>query len=89
MVTLAARWPGPAAHAAVRGARQRMASAGWTIVQTPVAVGLAWYVAHSVLGEPEPFFAPMAAVLSLSAVTVLRGQRALQVLAPSRSGLPR
>jgi uncharacterized membrane protein YgaE (UPF0421/DUF939 family) len=58
-----------------------MANAGWTIVETPIAAGLAWYVAHDVLGHPEPFFAPMAAVLSLSVVKVLRGQRALQVIA--------
>jgi uncharacterized membrane protein YgaE (UPF0421/DUF939 family) len=64
-----------------------MASAGWTILETPIAVGLAWYVAHDLLGEPEPFFAPMAAVLSLSAVKVLRGQRALQVLAGVMLGI--
>ena len=66
--------------AAIRGARQRMAAAGRTIVQTPIAVGLAWYVAHNLLGHPEPFFAPTAAVLSLSAVKVLRSQRALQMI---------
>jgi uncharacterized membrane protein YgaE (UPF0421/DUF939 family) len=71
--------PGPVLAAAAR-ARQRIVSAGWTIVETPIAAGLAWYVAHNLLGDPEPFFAPMAAVLSLSAVKVLRGQRALQVL---------
>jgi len=72
---------------AVRGVRQRMALAGWTIVETPVAVALAWYVAHDLLGEPEPFFAPMAAVLSLSATKLLRGQRALQVLAGVTLGI--
>jgi uncharacterized membrane protein YgaE (UPF0421/DUF939 family) len=64
-----------------------MALAGWTIVETPIAVGLAWYVAHDLLGEPEPFFAPMAAVLSLSATKLLRGQRALQVLAGVTLGI--
>jgi uncharacterized membrane protein YgaE (UPF0421/DUF939 family) len=81
VVTSAARRPGPALSSAIGAARHRIASAGWTILETPIAVGLAWYVAHDLLGEPEPFFAPMAAVLSLSAVKVLRGQRALQVLA--------
>jgi uncharacterized membrane protein YgaE (UPF0421/DUF939 family) len=61
----------------VRGARQRVADAGWSIVQTPVAAGLAWYIAHTLLGHHQPFFAPTAAAVSLSKNSVLRGQRAL------------
>jgi uncharacterized membrane protein YgaE (UPF0421/DUF939 family) len=83
----AQRHPGPALAAAARGARHRLASAGWNIVETPMAAGLAWFVAHNLLGDPQPFFAPMAAVLSLSAVKVLRGQRALQVLAGVTLGI--
>jgi uncharacterized membrane protein YgaE (UPF0421/DUF939 family) len=49
-------------------------------VQTPVAAGLAWYIAHTLLGHHQPFFAPTAAVVSLSKVRVLRGQRALQLI---------
>jgi uncharacterized membrane protein YgaE (UPF0421/DUF939 family) len=64
----------------VRGAWRRVASAGWTLVETPVAAGLAWYIAHTLLGHPQPFFAPTAAALSLSATRVLRGQRALQMI---------
>jgi uncharacterized membrane protein YgaE (UPF0421/DUF939 family) len=73
---LAAWWP-----AAVRGARRRLADAGWSIVQTPVAAGLAWYIAHTLLGHHQPFFAPTAAAVSLSKIRVLRGQRALQLIA--------
>jgi uncharacterized membrane protein YgaE (UPF0421/DUF939 family) len=65
---------------AVRGARQRVADAGWSIVQTPVAAGLAWYIAHTLLGHHQPFFAPTAAAVSLSKNSVLRGQRALQLM---------
>lgn len=65
----------------VRGARRRLAAAGPTIVQTPVAAGLAWYIAHTLLGHHDPFFAPVAAALSLSASRLLRGQRALQLIA--------
>jgi uncharacterized membrane protein YgaE (UPF0421/DUF939 family) len=57
-----------------------VADAGWSIVQTPVAAGLAWYVAHTLLGHPQPFFAPVAAAVSLSKGTHLRGQRALQLI---------
>jgi uncharacterized membrane protein YgaE (UPF0421/DUF939 family) len=65
---------------AVRGARQRVADAGLSIVQTPVAAGLAWYIAHTLLGHHQPFFAPTAAAVSLSKNSVLRGQRALQLM---------
>jgi uncharacterized membrane protein YccC len=65
---------------AVRGARRRVADAGWSVVQTPVAAGLAWYIAHTLLGHHQPFFAPTAAAVSLSKNRALRGQRALQLI---------
>src|ERR1700691_780864 len=67
-------------HGVRRGVRRRMAGAGWSVVQTPVAAGLAWYIAHTLLGHHQPFFAPTAAALSLSKFRVLRGQRALQLI---------
>jgi uncharacterized membrane protein YgaE (UPF0421/DUF939 family) len=72
---------------AVRGTRGRLADAGLSIVETPVAAGLAWYIAHSLLGHPEPFFAPAAAALSLSKDRVLRGQHALQLIAGVTLGI--
>jgi uncharacterized membrane protein YgaE (UPF0421/DUF939 family) len=71
----------------VRGARQRLAAAGPTIVETPIAAGLAWYIAHTLLGHHNPFFAPAAAAVSLSANRMLRGQRALQVIAGVMLGI--
>ena len=65
---------------AVRRARRRVADVGWSIVQTPVAAALAWYIAHTLLGHPQPFFAPVAAAVSLSKGTLLRGQCALQLI---------
>jgi uncharacterized membrane protein YgaE (UPF0421/DUF939 family) len=65
---------------AVRGAQRRVADAGWSVVQTPVAAGLAWYIAHTLLGHHQAFFAPTAAAVSLSKARVLRGQRALQLM---------
>ncbi len=52
----------------------------WPVVQTSVAAALAWYIAHTLLGSPQPFFAPVAAAVSLSASSLLRGQRALQLI---------
>jgi uncharacterized membrane protein YgaE (UPF0421/DUF939 family) len=45
-----------------------------------VAAGLAWYIARDLLGHPQPFFAPIAAAVSLSASNVLRSQRAVQLI---------
>jgi uncharacterized membrane protein YgaE (UPF0421/DUF939 family) len=50
------------------------------LVQTSVAAGLAWYIAHDVLAHPQPFFAPIAAAVSLSTSNVLRAQRAIQMM---------
>ncbi len=50
------------------------------LVQTSVAAGLSWYLAHDVLGHPQPFFAPIAAAVSLSISNVLRAQRAIQTM---------
>jgi uncharacterized membrane protein YgaE (UPF0421/DUF939 family) len=44
----------------------------WPLVQTAVAAALAWLVAAKLLGDPNPFFAPVAAIMSLA---VTRGQR--------------
>jgi len=41
------------------------------IVQSAVAAGVAWAIAKLVVGQPEPFFAPAAAVISLG---LSRGQ---------------
>ena len=64
-----------------------MTGAGWSVVQTPAAAGLAWYLAHTLLGHHQPFFAPTAAAVSLSKNKVLRGQRALQVIAGVSLGI--
>jgi uncharacterized membrane protein YgaE (UPF0421/DUF939 family) len=42
-------------------------TAAWPVTQAAVASGLAWYLAHDALGHPQPFFAPIAAAISLSA----------------------
>ena len=35
------------------------------IAQTSIAAGLAWFVAHTLLGHCGAFFAPVAAVIAL------------------------
>jgi uncharacterized membrane protein YgaE (UPF0421/DUF939 family) len=69
-----------AAKAAVVAGLKRVRGVWFTLVQTSVAAGLAWYIAHDVLAHPQPFFAPIAAAVSLSISNVLRGQRAIQMM---------
>jgi uncharacterized membrane protein YgaE (UPF0421/DUF939 family) len=69
-----------AAYGAARAGFERVRSVWFTLVQTSVAAGLAWYLTHDVLGHPQPFFAPIAAAVSLSISNVLRAQRAIQMM---------
>ncbi len=52
---------------------------GWAILQTAVAAGLAYFLAAVVLGNEQPFFAPVAAVVTLGLAFGERGRRALEV----------
>ena len=61
-------------------AARRLKGMWFTLAQTSVASGLAWYLAHDVLAHPQPFFAPIAAAVCLSISNVLRAQRALQMM---------
>jgi uncharacterized membrane protein YgaE (UPF0421/DUF939 family) len=61
-----------AAYGAARAGFERVRSVWFTLVQTSAAAGLAWYLTHDVLGHPQPFFAPIAAAVSLSISNVLR-----------------
>jgi len=38
----------------------------WPIVQGAGAAGIAWFLAYTVLGHPQPFFAPITAVAALA-----------------------
>lgn len=71
---------GPALSTVARRARERIADAGGSVVEAPVAAGLAWYIAHNLLGHHQPFFAPTAAAVSISKKRALRGQRAVQMI---------
>ena len=59
---------------------QRLRRVVWPVAQAAVACGMAWYIAHDLLGHPQPFFAPVAATVSLGASGIMRGQRSLQLI---------
>src|ERR1700753_3165825 len=69
-----------AGFSAVVEGLKRVHSVWFNLLQTSVAAGISWYLAHDVLVHPQPFFAPIAAAVSLSTSNVLRAQRAIQMM---------
>lgn len=57
---------------------RRLGDVLWAIVQASGAAGLAWYIAHDLLGHADPFFAPITAAVTLSASNVFHAQRVIQ-----------
>lgn len=55
--------------------------AGLTLaVQAGLAAGLAWFLAHDVIGRPMPFFAPIAAVITLASSVGQRLRRTTELV---------
>src|ERR1700761_4208441 len=50
---------------------EQLSNAWFAILQSALAAGVAWLLARLIVGQPEPFFAPAAAVISLG---LSRGQ---------------
>jgi hypothetical protein len=63
-----------------RGAVARLRENMWPVVQTAVAAALAWLVAVHILGDPSPFFAPVAAIMSLAATRGQGLRRAIELV---------
>ncbi|HET9422824.1 MAG TPA: FUSC family protein [Nocardioides sp.] len=57
----------------------RLADKRWHILQCAVAAGVAWFVAADLLDHPTPFFAPIAAVVSLGTSYGQRLRRVAEV----------
>jgi uncharacterized membrane protein YgaE (UPF0421/DUF939 family) len=68
---------GARSRQAARGRLARLRASGWQIVQAASAAAVAWFIAATLLGHKSPFFAPLAALVALSAT---RGQRVRQAL---------
>lgn len=59
---------------------ERLRALLWPITQSAVAAGIAWYLAHNVLGHAQPFFAPIAAAVCLWVTDVVRAQLAAEMM---------
>ena len=58
---------------------ERLRLAWRSIFQASVSAALAWLIATELLGHPTPFFAPVAAIITLGITVGQRGQRAAEV----------
>jgi uncharacterized membrane protein YgaE (UPF0421/DUF939 family) len=63
-----------------RRARRRVLDSLWAVLLAAIAAAISWYVAHHVLGHPQPFFAPIAAAISLSTSQIQRSRRIAQMV---------
>ncbi|BCY15224.1 aromatic acid exporter family protein [Actinoplanes sp. L3-i22] len=70
------------------GAAAKRARAGLMLaVQSGLAAGLAWFVAHDLIGRPAPFFAPVAAVITLASSVGQRLRRTAELVAGVAGGI--
>lgn len=56
-------------------------------VQCAIAAGLAWFIAHDLIGHEQPFFAPIAAVISLGVGGGKRVRRGFELLIGATVGI--
>jgi uncharacterized membrane protein YgaE (UPF0421/DUF939 family) len=74
--------------AELRGRSRSGLGAGWSRVrggfalalQSGLGAGIAWFVAHDVIGRPSPFFAPIAAVITLASSVGQRAKRTIELV---------
>jgi len=74
--------------AELRGRSRTGIGAGWSRVragfplalQAGLAAGIAWFIAHDVIGRPSPFFAPIAAVITLASSIGQRARRTIELV---------
>ncbi len=68
-----------ASRAGLRARRSRMIRTARPILQSAVAASLAWLVATELIGHSAPFFAPIAAVITLGLTVGERRARAVEL----------
>src|SRR3954465_4435563 len=59
---------------------QRIRGGLMLAVQAGVGAALAWFIAHDLIGRPSPFFAPIAAVITLASSVGQRLRRTTELV---------
>ncbi|TMM03403.1 MAG: aromatic acid exporter family protein [Actinobacteria bacterium] len=67
-------------RASLRARGARLIANALPIAQTSLGAALAWVVAHDVIGHQRPFFAPIAATISLGVTLGARGRRTIEMV---------
>jgi uncharacterized membrane protein YgaE (UPF0421/DUF939 family) len=65
---------------AVSGAVERVRGDAWRLAQATAAATVAWLLAEHVLDHPDPFFAPISALVALNTSLGERGLNAVRLL---------
>ena len=78
---------GSAFRRLLRGGTERLRDSGWPVIQTAVAVGVAWYLATLLFGHERPVFAAVAALISLGVAVGQQWKRGVQVILGVASGI--
>ncbi|MFE3191177.1 aromatic acid exporter family protein [Nocardia sp. NPDC059240] len=64
----------------MRRAAGRVRSSIMPISQCAIGAGVAWFIAHQVIGHERPFFAPMAAMISIGVSFGARLRRSIELI---------
>ncbi|MEU7993911.1 FUSC family protein [Micromonospora sp. NPDC049060] len=70
-----------------RGARGRIRDDGMTVVELTLAATVAWMLAARVIGHPDPFFAPTAALVVLGEARGRRVRQTVEILLGVAAGV--
>jgi uncharacterized membrane protein YgaE (UPF0421/DUF939 family) len=76
-----------ASRAGLRSRGDRVIQTARPILHTSVSAACAWLVATEVIGHKQPFFAPVAAVITLGLTVGQRGRRAVELAAGVALGI--
>ena len=83
MRIIASAWPQREAGLVKRAARRavaRLHASLSSLVLAALGAGIAWFIAHRLLGHQQPFFAPISAAVTLSVSRFQRAQRVIHLV---------
>lgn len=68
------------ARAGLRSGARRVRGGVALAIQAGVGAAIAWFIAHDLIGRPQPFFAPIAALITLASSVGQRARRTVELV---------